>query len=41
MEIPEQVWDAAFWVVVISAVGGWARYLLKWAYKYFIEDKVR
>jgi hypothetical protein len=39
--MPEQMWDALFWVVVISVSGGWARYLLKWGYKYFIEDKVK
>ena len=39
--IPEQMWDAAFWVIVISAIGGWAMLLAWWAYKFFIEDKVK
>ena len=39
--MPEQMWDALFWVIVISTVGGWAKYIMVWAYKYFIEEKVK
>ena len=39
--MPEQMWDAVFWVVVISVIGGWSMLLAWWAYKFFIEDKVK
>jgi len=39
--MPEQMWDALFWVIVISTIGGWVIFILKWAYKYFIEEKAK
>lgn len=38
--MPVQLWEALKWVVVISSIGFWLRYLPKFYYKFFIGDEV-
>jgi hypothetical protein len=39
--MPDQLWDLIFWLGVILAIDLCVKDLLKWFYKYFIEDKGR
>jgi hypothetical protein len=38
-QIPEQIWDLIFWLGVIFGVNLCLKDLLKWAYKFWVEDQ--
>ncbi len=36
--MPEQIWDAIKWVIIISTIGVWLWFLPKYYYMFFIEE---
>ena len=37
--MPEQIWDALKWLLIMGGACGYVILLMKWFYKFFVEEE--